>query len=548
MASNPDQPVRTAPTGRIPPVGLAVLAGLLVSLPFLVPQAFIAGWIALVPLLMALQDRSLGGAWLLGLVAGFTAWAAGSYWMADFFSLFKGYPAPWHVAAAAAYWLYAAQGFALAALALQWLRRRTALPDLLLVPVVFVGTLNLFPALVPLRPGEGQSLFLPAIQGVDLGGVLALDLLMALTATLIHDQSRAAPHRSRLAIRFTACALLIAWFGYGVVALHDWHETTAGWNTLHVGIVQPNDPPTRGVPPLPPGYSRLSPPELDATRELAAAGAELVVWPEARYKGYHRNPGIRHRYHQTTRELGITLAFQDAEAVDRNGHTHNYNTATVLHPDDTPAGHYRKMGRAPFGEYLPLADTLPWLAPVAEAYFGDFTEALTAGDRPDAIKAGGRRLIPRICYETVFPELIARGVDGESGILVVHSMNNWFGETRQPSMHLRASILRAVENRVPMVHAINNGPSALVAPDGGVIAKTTPFATETLLAGLPEPQDTGATLYNRFPHAVPSVLNTGLGLLLAYAGLGWLWRSRARQPASGRTKTSMREGVTGGPN
>lgn len=525
------QPTNSPLSGRVLPAALAALAGVLLSLPFLAPQAFITGWVALVPLLMALENRSLAGAWLLGLVTGLTAWAAGGYWMADFFHLFKGYPAPWHTAAAAVYWLYAAQGFALAALALQWLRRRTALPDLLLVPVVFVGTLNLFPLLFPLRPGEAQTLFLPAIQGVDLGGVLALDLLMALTATLIHGQFRDPGRRSRRVVRLTALGLLLAWFGYGVTALHDWRATTATWPTLQVGIVQPNDPPSQGVPPLPSGYSRLAPPELEATRKLAAAGAELIVWPEARYKGYHSNPGVRHRYHHAVRELGITLAFQDAETVDHDAGTRHYNTATLLPPDGSPAGHYRKMRRVPFGEYLPLADTLPWLRPVAEAYFGDFMEMLAAGDQPGAITAGDRRFIPRICYETVFPRLIARGVDGDSGILVVHSMNNWFGETHQPSMHLRSSILRAVENRIPMVHAINNGPSALVAPDGGVIAATTPFEKETLLAGLPDPQGTGATLYNRFPQAVPIALNSALGLLVIYAVMRTPRQRRAESSA-----------------
>ncbi|WP_171909935.1 apolipoprotein N-acyltransferase [Aquisalimonas asiatica] len=547
MAASSEQPTRAGLANRTLPIALAALAGLLLSLPFLLPQAFVAGWVALVPLLMALENRSLKGAWLLGLVAGLTAWASGTYWMADFFSLFKGYSAPWHTAAAAVYWLYAAQAFALAALALQWLRRVTGLSDLLLVPIVFVGVLNLFPVLFPLRPGEGQSLFLPAIQGVDLGGVRTLDLLMALAATLIHEQLRVAGHRSRLSLRLAAAGLLVAWFGYGIAALHDWRETTATLPPLTVGVVQPNDPPTRGIPPLPSGYSRLAPPELEATRDLAGAGAELVVWPEARYKGYHRNPGVRHRYHQAARELGITLAFQDAETADQGGGTHHYNTASVLGPDGAPAGHYRKMGRVPFGEYLPWADTLPWLAPAAEAYFGDFMETLTAGDRPDAIEVAGRRVIPRICYETVFPELVARGVDGAGGVLVVHSMNNWFGETAQPSMHLRTSILRAVENRVPMVHAINNGPSALVGPDGGIIKATTPFATDTLLADLPDPQDTGATLFNRYPRAVPMALNTGLGVLVAYAA-ACAWRRRAGQRDRGRTKTSMRDGVTGGPN
>lgn len=528
MAAHSIQPIdsRIAPSGPIRSTALAALAGLLVALPFLVPELFVAGWIALVPLLIALENRSLPSAWGLGLVAGLTTWAVGSYWMADFFHLFKGYPPPSHIVAAAVYWVYAAHAFAMAALVLQWLRRATAAPDIILVPVVIVGTLNLFPLLFPLRPAEGQTLFLPAIQGVDLGGVLALDLLMALAATLLYEQCRAGRRRSHRAVRIAAVGLLLAWFSYGVITLHDWRAAMAEWATTRVGVVQPNDPPSQGVPPLPSGYSRLSPPELDATRELAESGADLVVWPEARYKGYHRNPGVRHRYHQAVREMDIILAFQDAETVDQGDGVRHYNTGTVLDADGSPAGHYRKMRRVPFGEYLPLADTLPWLGPMAEAYFGEFMEALSAGAEPAAIEAGNYRLVQRICYETAFPKEVARGIDGETAILVVHSMNNWFGETHQPSMHLRSSILRAVENRIPMVHAINNGPSGMVSSDGSIIAITEPFRQDTLIADLPVSPQSDTTVYNRFPYTVPAALNGALGLLIILAVAPMAWRRR----------------------
>jgi apolipoprotein N-acyltransferase len=49
---------------------------------------------------------------------------------------------------------------------------------------------------------------------------------------------------------------------------------------------------------------------------------------------------------------------------------------------------------------------------------------------------------------------------------VVLSNNAWFGASRQPYQHLNASVLRAVENRRPLLHVINNGPSAVVLPSG----------------------------------------------------------------------------------
>ena len=54
-------------------------------------------------------------------------------------------------------------------------------------------------------------------------------------------------------------------------------------------------------------------------------------------------------------------------------------------------------------------------------------------------------------------------------LLVGLSSNGWFGTTRQPYQHVNASILRAVENRIPLVHAVNNGPSIVALPTGRLI-------------------------------------------------------------------------------
>lgn len=54
-------------------------------------------------------------------------------------------------------------------------------------------------------------------------------------------------------------------------------------------------------------------------------------------------------------------------------------------------------------------------------------------------------------------------------VLIGLSSNGWFGDTVQPYQHVNASILRAVENRLPFVHVLNNGPSVVVLPNGRVV-------------------------------------------------------------------------------
>ncbi len=58
-----------------------------------------------------------------------------------------------------------------------------------------------------------------------------------------------------------------------------------------------------------------------------------------------------------------------------------------------------------FGEYIPLAEYLPFLYRITP-----LTGGLTAGREAASQKLGDVRYAPNICYETVIPHLIRRQV------------------------------------------------------------------------------------------------------------------------------------------
>ena len=501
---------------------LSTASGLLLGLPFLHAWLFPLAWIALVPLLFALRGQGMMAAWALGSVTGLAASAAGSYWMTDFFTLFRGYTAPWDVLASLVYWAYAGQGIALGILLFHWLCRRTLLPEALLLPLTMVPVLYIFPHLFPIRPGEAQIVFLVAIQGVDLIGVHGLDFVLFLTSGLVFQLLRRRQQRRDGVTLALGSGVLLAWFTYGGIALAHWGGIIDEHAERHIGIVQPNDAPDSGIPPLPDGYSRTDPPEMELTRELAEADAEFVIWPEARFKGYYDYPQVQGAYRRIVRQLGIHLVFQDAERYETDaGEPRRHNTSTVLASNGTEAGRYRKVKRVPFGEYLPLVDTMPVLRPPLEAFFGEFTGELNPGESHVSTTLDDVRLVPGICYETAFPAFVAGAVEEQpkGSMLVFQSMDNWFGETRQPEMHFRSSVLRAVENRTPMVHAINNGPSGAARADGRIIDRSPEFAETTLLLSVPHDPATGGSLYSRFPRAFPALLIVLLaGLVLRALG------------------------------
>ena len=138
----------------------------------------------------------------------------------------------------------------------------------------------------------------------------------------------------------------------------------------------------------------------------------------------------------------------------------------------------------------------------------------------------GMRVVPKICYETAFPEFIAEAIGSDAGgkVLLFVSQDNWFGESSQPFQHRAMSIVRAVENRVPMLHLINNGPSVAALPSGRAIAGTPAFSRAEMLVDLPYSPTSGGSFFTRHAQHLNWFWYTALAVLLGCA----LWPRRRR--------------------
>lgn len=496
---------------------LALAGGVLMGLPWFDQALYWSAWIGCVPLLFALRNASLPFALLLGVVNGVAYFGLASYWIIEFLINLRALSWPLALLCGLLFWCYAGLSIGLSCLLYRWVSQRLPAWDLLSFPICMLVIMGLYPLLFGVYYAEAQARFLPALQGVSLFGVQALDLLMLMTGVLIFqlliDRARA----QRLG-KLIAAALLAAWFGYGFISLQQWDQRMQDWERRPIGLVQPNDAVTLDVPEPAPGFTREYPEEMAATERLAGAGAELVVWPEARYKGYFDRYSVRMGYAEVLRERGVSLILHDAERAWDDGEAVYYNSLTHLDTVGEQRGVYRKMLRMPFGEYLPRFFHLPGVGWLTRRLFGDFLRPLQPGLEHSIFEVNGMRLVPKICYETAFPAFVADaiGTDAAGKVLLFVSQDNWFGETRQPFQHSAMSVVRGVENRVPMIHLINNGPSVVAAPNGRLQGSTEAFQGQELLVHMPHSAESGGSFYSRHPRILSLALYAGLaGLLLS---------------------------------
>jgi apolipoprotein N-acyltransferase len=276
-----------------------------------------------------------------------------------------------------------------------------------------------------------------------------------------------------------------------------------------VAAVQGNVPHARNLPDLL-RANTVTTNHADATKALAArvrAGAapapDVVIWPENSTDQDPRlNPFIFSSIAQAVDAIGKPVL---VGAVLQNPVR---NAGQLWRPGVGPVRSYIKRQLVPFGEVIPfrafltLFTSLPNLQPVN----------FTPGHRPVVFHLGKIQLGDVICYEVGFDGLVSSEVAAGANLLTVQTNDADFeldGQTGETLQQLEMARVRAVEHNRSVVVASTTGVSAIIAPDGRLLARTglwhravleerVPLRTSTTLAdrlgGWPEFILTGATM------------------------------------------------------
>ncbi|WP_148862113.1 apolipoprotein N-acyltransferase [Marinobacter fonticola] len=509
---------------------LAVSAGVLLALPYNNRELFLLTWLGFVPLLFALQGKTPGQSYRLGLSCGLGLYGVGAWWVVGFIERLWSPGLAVTASLSLLFWFYSAQLPALLASSLQWLRRRTGWSDVLLFPLLVALFFGHFPMLFHAQLGESQSAFLAALQPVSLTGVLGLDTVIAVVNLLLFRWLSGAVEGRRDPIGWGAALVPVAWLVFGGFSLGAWDMRMTDWSSRRIGFVQENAPAGVGNKPPVAGYSETYPRALALSEQLTAQGAELVVWPEARFNPYFLEPRVAEAFRQAAQTMGAALLFQAMERENRVRSRLEFNSAVLIDAQGRDQGHYRKIKRVAFGEYLPVLGLFPEARRWVRGTFGAFFSHVSAGQGPARFSLDGLQVVPLICYEAMFPYFVADAVrGGGAGELVVTMSNNaWFGATRQPYQHLNASVLRAVESRAPLLHVMNNGPSAVILPNGRRLFESAYGEEAGYWVDVPIPASGADSFFTRQPWLFRGAL---YGLLLVVLVKAF-WPVRARRSAT----------------
>jgi apolipoprotein N-acyltransferase len=482
---------------------LAGVSGVLIAAACsLFPLGWLA-WIALLPLLWVIDhaestSRAILMSWWAGAVASFGT----LLWMIPLIARFTDAPL---LAALLGHLLFSAyQGLVL--LLFGWIvrvgRERYALPMSVIAPAALVAGQASIWFLFPYGIEISQAFYPPLIQIADVLGRYGVAALLALANAAAYDLLFRRGARSGFARR---CAiggwlLLGAALLYGQVRLRTYATRIAAAPQLRIGIVQPNADVEL------PGTEQGSAAEQagararrlaglrSASAQLAARGAQLIVWSEVSYPGLYSQ--LRRADFADGDPQAISSGIQAplvAGSLTQDGGGRQYNSALVIAPGGSIVGRYDKNVLVPFGEYIPAAVNYEWVRRLA---LGTGPGLLPGAEIhpigvPSATLGGVVRAGMLICYEDVLPDLTRRIGTQQPQLLINLSNDAWFDSPIESRQHLAMAVYAAVEERTSLARAVNPGISAIVDPSGRVSAesrfvrvKGRSAAPDTLLASV----------------------------------------------------------------
>jgi apolipoprotein N-acyltransferase len=463
----------------------AAVSGALLALSFPRFGHPAVAFIALTPLYVALSGWSGRGdalgsvtarrGFLLGLVTGVIHYAGTVYWTSGTVATFG--DLPWLVAVPVAglLVLYMSLYIGLASAASAVLIKRLGVAGLLVSPAAWVSAeyarAHAFGGFPWIPLGNAVVSLLPIAQLASVTGVYGLSWLLATLHAL--GAAIAISQRRRWVFATAAIALLVSCSLWGAVRLRDNSLTRAG-SPLRVALVQGNIPQTEKWDPsrAPAIFDRY----LQMTRDAAAKGVGLVIWPESATPFYFdEEPLDAGQLRALVADIGTPVLFGTDE-IERGAPPKYYNSAYLLDPTGATAAVYRKIFLVPFGEYVPFGSLLTFVGPLVEA-----VSAFSPGQRITMLPVAGHMISTAICYEVVYPHLIREAVRQGSELLTTITNDAWYGQTSAPFQHFDLAAMRAIEQGRYLARAANTGISGFVDPYGRVLARTAIFETTTVI-------------------------------------------------------------------
>jgi len=192
----------------------------------------------------------------------------------------------------------------------------------------------------------------------------------------------------------------------------------------------------------------------------------LFIWPEGVFSGYNYDEIssfkklISNNFSNKHYILfGVNTSDPDTKSF--------YNSMLIINNKFEIIQNYNKRKLVPFGEFLPFEKLLNsfGLKKITEGH-GSFLK----GQKDNNLIIEKLNILPLICYEIIFPNLIQKS-NINTNLIINISEDGWFGKTIGPDQHFAKAIFRAIENNTFLLRSTNRGVSAIINNKGNLVKR-----------------------------------------------------------------------------
>ena len=204
---------------------------------------------------------------------------------------------------------------------------------------------------------------------------------------------------------------------------------------------------------------------IEQTKLVALQCPDVIFWPEASTP-FAVNED-RAWVEELSAEINIPLLIGSVINKDEV----SYNSVVAISPSSGLGQEfYAKQKLVPFGEFVPFPfDLIPGIRRMVGPV-GDFGTGVSS-QKFSFLCEGNQtfNVHPLICYEDIFPSLVAPLERTHNSCIFVTTNDAWFGEEGCAEQHAAHSVFRALESGMPVIRCGNAGWSGWISPKGVIV-------------------------------------------------------------------------------
>jgi len=326
--------------------------------------------------------------------------------------------------------------------------------------------------------GYSQAFVSFLIQFAKIGGVylpgffiILLNSVITVSVIGIVKKEKPKPLMAILIISISILVLLLPLFSH-LIILPNNHN----YKTAYVIAIQPNVP-MSGLKyedwiNLRERHVRLAEKALQKIQRTTNNDQPtIIIFPESPMNFmYEQDREFQEFIGDFAKRNNASVLFNAAEPNTKGDNF--FNSAVMINPRGEKIAQYDKIHLVPFGEYVPLPETVAQFVPTMVGNF-------QYGDQYDLLPFGDARGGVMICFESHFASLSREFVRNGADVLIEMTNDGYLGETPVLRQHLANAVFRAVETDRPVLRVTNVGITAYINERGEILDAARAYTEDT---------------------------------------------------------------------